>query len=281
MRAKTNKNSETLSVLIGSLKTVAKCLIVAVLGVYFVLCLLIAAAPSSAVAVFEFFELKRAEEACYISIYNKSNSAVDLYNLIVFEGQEENHKKQLGYLNEMFKREDYEEFCEKLDKSTIVALNQKNKEMIAYTCNSRSFLINQKVECLFELDENVSTFVFENMRNDFVKESSFATCVNFIANSDLSNTDKILKYHQLIGTGADVGGQLINVQSLVEDRIDELDDLILVETNIYEKIVLAYTKMNILGAKYIVCKAGLGGWDLNECKDAYTSAVADYNALVK
>ena len=281
MRAKINKNSETLSVLISSLKTVAKCLVVAVLGFYFVLCLLIAAAPSSAVAVFEFFELKKAEESCYISIYNKSNSAVDLYNLVVFEGQEENYKKQLGYLNEMFKREDYKEFCEKLDKSTIVALNQKNKEMVAYTCNSRSFLINQKVECLFELDENVSTFVFENLRSDFVKECSFATYVNFIANSNLSNTDKILKYHELIGTGADIGGQLINVASLVEDRIDELDDLISVETNIYEKIVLAYTKMSILGAKYTVCKTGLGDWNIDECKDDYTSAVAYYNSLVK
>ena len=280
MTLKTKEKTAGNSVWVNALKTFAKCLVAVVFAWYFLIAMLFYVSPATDAQIFNFFGFKKAEEKCYIQIYNKTKNNADLYNLIVFEGNLNNYKTQLYYLNEMFAKKDYDNFCTKLDLSTIVKLNGKDKELVAYTCNSRSFLLNQKAECLFELNENVSTFVYLNLQGDYIKESTFATYVNFVKKSNLSNSDKIAEYQALVGTGAVVQGELVTVSSLVNKRIEKIKNELVVETNFYNKVNLRYTLMNLCSAKYTISKAGVGEWNEQDSKTEYELAVYEYNNLI-
>lgn len=279
MASKTKEKLVSSTVWVNALKQFGKCLLSIFFAWYFLIALMFYVSPETDAKIFNFLGLQNAEEKCYMQIYDKTGSNADLYNLIVFEGSIDNYKAQIVFLNELFAKKDYDDFCTKLDLSTIIKLNGEDKELVAYTCNSRSFLLNQKVECLFELNENVSTFIYSNLQSDYIKESSFATYVNFIKNSNLSSNEKIQEYQALIGTGTIVQGELVTVGTLVNKRIENIKNELEIETNFYNKVNLRFALMNLCGAKYTISKTAVGEWEEQTTKAEYENAIKEYNKL--
>ena len=127
---------------LNSLKIFGKIFFCLVVSFFYVISVMFFIQPKFDAKIFNYFGLTKAEESCYEQIYRKSNSSVDLYNLILFEQQIGNTNKELLYINELFAKDDYEDFCDKLDKSSIENAGA-NKTLIATVGDVDSFLISR------------------------------------------------------------------------------------------------------------------------------------------
>lgn len=265
-----NKN-----VLINSLKLFAKTLVCLIFIFFFVISSLFVLAPKFDAKIFSFFGLKKAEEACYERVYDKSNSCADLYNLIVFESELENYEKELYYINLLNCREDYDEFCNKLDNSALQTINDKS--LVAYTCNTNAYLINQKIKSMYKLgfDSGVSptvrNFVKAKLESEELFDSAYATYVEMVcADNNLTNSQKIEKLNLIKNICSD----------LVSTRLNNLQNFKKGKITVAEAIIAQNTIVNINKANYLIEKENQSE-DLELAKTAYEFSLEEYNALIK
>ena len=93
MKGTSNEKLLTKKVWLNSLKLFGK-IVLAVFFVYFyTIAALFVFVPKFDAKIFKFFGMKKAEEVCYVRIYEKSGSNADLYNLILIESELGNDEK--------------------------------------------------------------------------------------------------------------------------------------------------------------------------------------------
>ena len=120
-------------------------------------------------------------------IYNRSDKITDLYNLILCEGELGNFSKELDCIDEIIARDDYNEFCNTMDKASLNSV--KDKQMLPYSVNVNGYLMSRKVICLYNLNkEGIETYVYRQTSVGKISEYSFSTYVDLIYN-DNSLTD--------------------------------------------------------------------------------------------
>lgn len=218
-------------------------------------------APKFAVKFFSFFGFEKAEETCYVRIYEKSNSNSDLYNLILFENKLQNDEKELYYLNILMNDENYQNFYEKLDDSALREI--EDKSMIAYTCNTNSYLINQKIKCMYNLGFDratsltVSNYIKSVLENENLFDSAFLTYVELVKyDSNLSLDEKQQRIDKILGVvNLLLTDKLTNIQTYLEGEDLELSDEIIAQHSIvnikkaYYLIDLIYENEDVASSK--------------------------------
>ncbi len=203
MAKQTAKDDSMKKVWINAFKTFGKIL----LGIAVCFCFFTASlfylSPMNAAKLFNFLNLKNAEETCYEYAYSKDKTITSLYNLVLFEMDMGNPEIELYYLNLLLSDENYGDFCEKLDASSLGEIT--NKALVAYSCNANSFLINQKVKCMYNLhminpaSSATENFVKQKLEEHDTVEHSFSTYVDLVLNdSSLSDGRKIDLLNSLI-----------------------------------------------------------------------------------
>lgn len=273
MEEMTNEPVLNKKVWLNSLKIFAITLGIIIFVFFFAISAIFFISPKIDAKIFNFLGLKKAEEACYVQAYEKSGSNVDLYNLIIFESELENHEKELMYINELINDEDYQEFCQKLDKSALASV--EDKSLIAYVCNTNGYLINQKLKCMYELgfDEGVSAtvrnYVKSRLSNDFMFDTSFVTYVELVRNdNDLTAQEKKSKI------------EMVYDDTALKKRLSNLQDYIEGDILLENRIIAQNSIMNIRRAVYMIDLLNESS-EVESSKTAYESALAVYNDLVK
>ena len=89
-----NEKLLTKKVVLNSFKILAKTLILLIFVFFYIISTMFFLAPKFDAKIFNFFGLKKAEEACYVQAYEKSENNADLYNLILFESELQNYEKE-------------------------------------------------------------------------------------------------------------------------------------------------------------------------------------------
>lgn len=257
---------------LNSLKIFAISLFSLIFVFFFTISSMFVFAPKFDAKIFNFFGLTKAEEACYVRAYEKSKSNVDLYNLIIFESELEKYEEELYYIDLLLNNENYPEFYQKLDKSAVASV--KDKALIAYTCNTNGYLINQKIKCMYELDFttlNIGNYIRLSLATDFLFDSSFTTYVELIYNdeslTEAEKQEKLELVYNLVDTS------LTAKLSKLKDYVDETD-------SVAGKIIAQNTIANIRKADYLIDKINKSA-DEENSKTAYETELAAYNELIK
>ena len=89
----------TKRVWLNGFKLFGKIAFAVIFSLFYFISMMFFISPKVDAKIFKFFGAKKAEEACYIRVYDKSQSKADLYNLILIESELENYDKELYYLN--------------------------------------------------------------------------------------------------------------------------------------------------------------------------------------
>ena len=261
---------------LNSLKIFAKILFAVVFVFFYLISAMFVLMPKFDVKIFSFFGLKKAEEACYLRIYEKSESNVDLYNLILFESKLENHEKELYYLNILLNDDDYVEFYKKLDDSAISAV--KDKSIVAYSCNTNAYLVNQKIKCMYNLgfdsgfSVTISNYVKANLEGDNLFDSAFSTYVELINNDSTLTKEKKRERIERVYNVVDV---------LLTERLNKLQDYIDREDiSLANKIIAQNCILNIRKADYLVDIINESA-DIETSKTSYEVELQKYNNLIK
>lgn len=205
--------------------------------------------PNANVKLFRFLGLKNAEEASLVRVYEKSEKLSDLYNLIVFEDEQANFEKELYYLNILMFDENFDKFCDKLDSSAIQAVGE-DKALIPYLCNTKSYLINQKVLCLINLNQTVDTFVCSMLGEEYLFEYSYTTYVEYIYSMNINNLTKE-NLITILNETFNLNNESKTVEELLDERIENLKAYTEGELNEVQKIKAYHTLMNLTKGKYL------------------------------
>lgn len=224
---------------LNSLKTFSKILLCCVFVGFYMVTILFFLAPNFDVKIFKFIGAKKAQEACYVRIYESSDNITDLYNLVLFEKQIDQELKELNYINELLNREDYNEFVIKLDKSIVKEI--KDKEMFASLTGTNAYLLNRKVKCMRALEiTGAVSLVHKSLAGDDLQETTYAAYVNSVYESDMSKAEKVENLNELF-----------NVLTTASDKsVDELIAARFLEAELYVNDV-----KNSLIDRYLVQKA--------------------------
>lgn len=273
---------------LNSFKIFGKIFFCLVVSFFYVISVMFFIQPKFDAKIFNYFGLTKAEESCYEQIYNKSNSSVDLYNLILFEQQIGNTNKELLYINELLAKDDYEEFCDKLDKSSIENAGS-NKTLIATVGDVDSFLISRKVKCLYQMNRNtkfenrsksVQEYVRSCLKNGSLTELSFSTYVLLVdGDSSLSENQKKQEFESLNDLISSANN--VSTETLLNDREMQLFETINTSSSNAENIIVLNAMVKFYRAKYVFCeKLGESADVLESIESKYDSAVRGYLELI-
>ena len=176
----TNPKDEVFDIKIA-LKTGLKTLLNCFIGTMFVLSVIFVAAPKFSLKINNTLGFDKVKELNYQMIYKRSNNITDLYNVILFESEIGNYSKELNYIDEILKREDYSNFCKTLDKVSLKTV--KNKNMLPYSVNVNGYLTSRKVICMYNLDlDGIETYVYRQTKIGKMTEYSFSAYVDSVYN---------------------------------------------------------------------------------------------------
>ena len=275
---------------LNSLKISAKIVLVVIVAFFYVISTMFFLAPKFDAKIFGFFGLKKAQESCYLQAYEKSGSAADLYNLILFEQEIGEYEKELYYINVLMAREDYNDFCKRLNDSSI---NNVSKNMYAYVGNTDSYLINRKVRCMYSLNlegsyENRSHAIVSFVRNQLssgsVYEYSFATYVSLVLN-DATLTDAQRKETFEVLKNMTSSEDTNSTQTLLEERETNLKKAIageIVTIDTVQEIILSKRLVDLFKTWYQFYEIiGESNSSLNNLELKYLSWVKHYNNLLE
>lgn len=213
-----------------ALKTLGDCFIVIMLAI----CSIFVLFPSFSLKIHKSLGMKKMQELDYQMIYAKSDNIADLYNIILFEEQYGNTKKELVYIDKIIERDDYYEFCASMDKSIREKL--KDNSQIAYTANTNGYLLSRKVTIMYKSGvENINSYVYRQAKSGKITEYTFYTYVNLIDNDKTLTVEQKKEILTLLVGINDGSGSF---ESLVEKRIGMLKTSIIQEDD--EKKQLAY-----------------------------------------
>lgn len=269
---KTNKQT-----LLNCLKLSLKSLAIAIIAVAYINVSIVVILPKFSAKIYSKLGLKNAEEYCLTRVYAKSDSLVDLYNLVVFE-QNRDDLKQLQYINELKNKDGYLQFCKKMNSSALSSTTEKS--LVAYVGDLDAYLTNQKVKCLYNLNLGAETFVYNNLKSDLVSEQSFATFVELVkADEKLSSSEKKKKYQDLLGTFV-LGDE--DLETYLNQRLINQEQK-LQETNLSEtdRILMQFSLMKNYKACYVVYHSVGDEAKAEEYEGKYRLAKTSYDNLIK
>lgn len=268
---KTNKQT-----LLNCLKLSLKFLAIAIIAVAYINVSIVVISPKFSAKIYSKLGLKSAEEYCLTRVYAKSDSLVDLYNLVVFE-QNRDDLKQLQYINELKNKDGYLQFCKKMNSSALSSTTEKS--LVAYVGDLDAYLTNQKVKCLYNLNLGAEVFVYTNLKSSELQEQSFATYVEIVKSDESQSAiEKKQKYQNLLDTFA-LGDD--NLEIYLNQKMNAQEQKLL-ETDLgeAERILLQFSLMKNYKACYVVYDL-IDETKKNEFKNKYESAVLSYNNLIK
>ena len=258
------------------LKTLAACFVVIMFSLMFIFVLF----PKFSLKINNTLGLTKVKELNYQMIYSRTNNVVDLYNLILFEGELGDYSKELEFINEIIKRDDYNEFCKTMDNTSLKSAT--DKQMIPYSVNVNGYLMSRKVICLYNLEtEGIETYVYRQTSTGKWSEYSFSTYVDLIYNDDaLTDSQKREKLAFLMNINDIQSGELVSQEELLELRIGYINDRLKADINKEEQIALQYTLTRIYRSRYYVYD--LLGSEENCLKNrtAYETAKSKLNELI-
>ena len=202
------------------LNTLIACFVVIMFSLTFIFVLF----PKFSLKINNSLGLDKVKELNYQMIYNRSEKITDLYNVILYEGELGKHSKELGYIDEMIAREDYNEFCETMDKASLKSVKDKN--MIPYSVNVNGYLLSRKVICLYNLKkEGIDTYVYRQTSLGKISEYSFSTYVDLIYNDNsLTDAQKREKFAFLMNINEVKNNELISQSELLDLRLEYDED---------------------------------------------------------
>lgn len=205
---------------LDSFKTFGKILLGVVFALFYFVSIMFFIAPKFDAKIFNFMGFVRAEEVCYVKQYENTGKMSDLYNLVLFEQEHNEYKKELYYVNVLMQDKEYDSFCLKLDVSGLH--NAGSKAMYVYVGDSNAYFVNRKVRCLYALGLTCETVVLNSLKTGDITEYAFATYVELIENSALSTSAKEEKYNDLMTTL--ISGENVSVAELLDERIVEIEN---------------------------------------------------------
>ena len=276
MKNETQKTTITAEVWKNSFKKALKILFIVLVAGFYLNLIIVALSPRFSAKVYNFMGFDNAEEYCLEKTYEKTKSNADLYNLIVFEQSQKDYQKELNYINLLFVSCGYDEFCKNLDESALKAI--EDKSLVAHLCDTNAYLINQKVKCLFNLGIDAETFVYSNLKGDYLTENSYASYIQLIYDSNLSKEKKQEMINTLNNTSSLQNGV---VEDLFKERIA---DLILAKQNAEknnEKILIEYSLMENYKAGYLYNLILENSTQAEAYKTLYSESASAYYQLIK
>lgn len=248
-----------------------------VFALFYFISIMFFISPKTDAKIFKFFGAKKAEEACYIKIYDKSQSNADLYNLILLESELENYEKELYYLNVLMNDDEYDAFCLKLDQSSLETINEDNIETLVYICNTNAYLINQKIKCMYHLgfdsplSPTIRNYLKTQLEDETSFETSFATYVELVYNdATISKEEKVEKVNIAYNALKD----LINQKEVFLSNYIYLGDVL-----VKDKIISQYSYVNLKKARYLMDLINESG-NAGISKTNYENAMKNYNNLL-
>ena len=268
----------TKKVWLNGLKLFGKIAFAVIFSLFYFVSMLFFISPKADAKIFKFFGAKKAEEACYVRIYDNSQSKADLYNLILLESELENYDKELYYLNILMNDEEYEDFCLKLDEAAFETLDLETIETLVYVCNTNSYFINQKVKCMYNLgfdsalSPTVRNYLKKQLEDETTFETSFTTYVELVYNDEsISKEEK----QSRVNTAYNAVSDLLSQKETFMSNYTFLADIM-----VKDQIIAQYTYANIKKARYIIELINESG-NVNASKFEYENALKAYNILIE
>ena len=258
------------------LRTLAMCFI----ALMFVYCSIFVLFPQTSFKINQKLGLHKVQELNLEKIYKKSGNAGDLYNLIISTQKNGHYKKELKYINEMLDRDDYEDFCDRLDEASLKSIKDKN--LVPYSSNVNGYFLSRKVICIYSLKlDNLETYIYDGLSNGKVTEYGFSTYVDLIySDEDLTKEEKIEKYNDLMQTSKVSGETLVTLSSLLDERISNINAMLSSVENNDKQIILTYCLMRIYQSKFYIYETT--GNETNKARnyELYIQAKTSLNQLV-
>ena len=268
----------TKKVWLNGFKLFGKIAFAVVFSLFYLISMLFFISPNTDAKIFNFFGAKKAEEACYVRIYDNSQNIADLYNLILLESELENYDKELYYLNILMNDENYESFCLKLDESALETIDMNNLETLVYVCNTNSYLINQKVKCMYRLgfDSPVSptirNYLKKQLENETTFETSFATYVELVYSDEtISKEEKMNR----VNTAYNAVDDLLFQRLVFLGAFNTTTNI-----KVIEQIISQHTIVCIKKALYMIDLINSSG-NASSSKLDYEKALSTYDLLIK
>ena len=267
----------TKRVWLNGFKLFGKIAFAVIFSLFYFISMMFFISPKVDAKIFKFFGAKKAEEACYIRVYDKSQSKADLYNLILIESELQNYDKELYYLNILMNDVGYEEFYLKLDESAFKTINLENIETLVYVCNANSYLINQKVKCMYHLgfdsvlSPTVRNYLKTQLEDVTVFETSFATYVELVYSDEtISKEEK----QSRINTAYSAVSDMLQQKETFMGNYYYLADVV-----VKDQIMAQHTYVCIKKARYMIDVINESG-NVGASKLDYEKALKTYNQLI-
>ena len=271
----------------SSLKIFAKVMFCVMVGFFFFVTSMFYLAPKINAKMFNFFGLTKAEESCYVQAYKNSGKTSDLYNLVLFEQEHSNTEKELYYINVLLSKNDYSDFCLKLNSSAIA---KTEKNMYVYVGDVNAYLVNRKLKCMYQLNSKVTyenrsklvvSFVRSCLAGENLTELSFSTYVSLVLQDEtLTSQQKVSEFEtfeNLISTE-----ETVSTRKLLTDREGALINKYINEKSESSKILFANALVKFYKAEYNYFKTlGETENNLQMIEDKYQIMLDAYNKLIK
>lgn len=221
-------------------------------GIMFALMVVFFVAPSFSLKISKAFGSLKGQEVCYERMYAQSGKITDLYNLILINEQQNDYENEFAYINQITKKSNYKEFCEAVDKASV--LKVKSKELIPYTCDVNSYIRSQKVECMYKMGEDQTIEVVVQTVSGELSDVSIAVYVDLINDDELlTDKQKTEKIVELMGKNIIVSGASASTQTIMSDRIDEIKtELSKDGLSAERRIILQYSLVRLYRAEYLI-----------------------------
>ena len=231
-----------------ALKTISNLFI----GIMFALMVIFFAAPSFSLKISKTFGSLKGQEVCYERLYVQSGKISDLYNLILINEKQGDIENEFAYINQITKKSNYKEFCEAVDKASLLKIT--SKELIPYTCDTNAYIRSQKVECMYKLGEDQTIEVVVQTAAGELTDVSIAVYVDLInEDENLTEKQKTEKIVELMGKNIIVGGASAGTQTILNDRIEDIKtELDKQDLTLARRILLEYSLVRIYRAEYLI-----------------------------
>ena len=243
------------------LKIGLKTLLDSFIVIMLLMCSFFVLLPKFSLKIHQTLGMKRMQELNYKMIYSRTNNVADLYNLIIFQGEQEDYLEELSYIDSMIERGDYAGFCESMDEASLNKIS--SNRLNAYSANVNGYLLSRKVICMYELgQEGMDAYIYRQTKAGKISEYSFSSYVDLIYfDESLTKNEKAQKLSELIEISDIDDGRLIYLEDLIKARVNALKSAIVIESDENKKDVFRYTLMRIYASRYYVYDA-IGDDDL-------------------
>ena len=218
-------------------------LLVVISVITYFLAVCIAIYPQTAVKVYEVIGAKDAIVVCYEKMYHKSNSLSDLYNLVQRTIEADDYDKTNKYIVDLQGKSEYQEFCKKVNDSTMQV---SEKKYFAYIGDLDSYLISQNILALYEdgKKDEAKTLALNDLKNANIYSFGLSTYADCLASdTSLTINQRSEKLKNLINAQFESKGVL----NYIEERLALVDNFQNVPTA--ENILKVYTALKINNVK--------------------------------